>query len=184
MLRYIILVVSVSVSALSAVAFLRENPEFIDTAAVVVKDRIEARKSDQAAAVETASAPTRVYSGTERLRADARGHYIAEFMLNSRRVTGVIDTGATMIALGRSQARRAGIDVRPADFVYKVSTANGTVKAARAIIGEVRLGSIRVRDVEAMVLEDDSLEIVLIGMSFLKRLRNFEFANGMLEMRS
>ena len=51
---------------------------------------------------------------------------------------------------------------------------------ATAIIREVRIGSIRVRDVEAMILEDDGLNIVLIGMTFLNRLRNFEFSNGTL----
>jgi aspartyl protease family protein len=52
-----------------------------------------------------------------------------------------------------------------------------------SVIDEVRLGSIRVRNVEAMVLEDEALDTVLIGMSFLNRLRNFEFSNGTLEMK-
>jgi aspartyl protease family protein len=104
-------------------------------------------------------------------------------MLNNSRVTGVIDTGATMIAMTKSNARRAGIHIAPNDFVYTVSTANGTVHAARAVVREVRLGSIRVRNVDAMILNDESLGTVLIGMSFLNRLRNFEFSNGTLEMR-
>ena len=178
MLRYIVMVVSVSLSALTAVAYLNDNPELVDTAATVVQDKLEARKASQAA-----QQPTRVFSGTERLRADPRGHYVAEFNLNSRRVTGVVDTGATMIAMNMSVARQAGITVRPNEFVYKVNTANGTVKAARVVVDEVRLGSIRVRNVEAMVLEDDAINIVLIGMSFLNRLRNFEFSNGTLEMK-
>ncbi|MFZ2100606.1 MAG: TIGR02281 family clan AA aspartic protease [Oricola sp.] len=178
MLRYIIMVISVSLSALTAVAYLNDNPELVDTATTVVQDKLEARKAHQAV-----QQPTRVLSGTERLRADGRGHYVAEFNLNSRRVTGVVDTGATMIAMNMSIARQAGITVRPNEFVYKVNTANGTVKAARVVVDEVRLGSIRVRDVEAMVLEDEAINIVLIGMSFLNRLRNFEFSNGTLEMK-
>jgi aspartyl protease family protein len=179
MLRYIVMLVSVSLSALTAVAFLNDNPQFVDTAATVVKDKFESRRASEAVAQQ----PTRVYSGTERLRADARGHYIAEFSINSRRVTGVVDTGATTIAMNRSEARRAGIQVAPNEFVYKISTANGVVMAARVVVDEVRVGTIRVRNVEAMVMEDDSLNIVLIGMSFLKRLRNFEFSNGTLVMK-
>jgi aspartyl protease family protein len=183
MLRYLFMVVSVSMSALGAVSFLHENPEFIDTASTVVRDQLETQQARQSVAAVETEKTRPALSGTERLRADARGHYVADFRLNTSRVSGVIDTGATMIALNRTEARRAGIDVTPGEFVYQVNTANGTVKAARAIIGEVRLGSIRVRNVEALILEDDSLKVVLIGMSFLKRLRNFEFSNGMLEMK-
>ncbi|GAB4362913.1 MAG: TIGR02281 family clan AA aspartic protease [Oricola sp.] len=183
MLRYLVMVVMMSVSALAAVRFLHDNPDVVDTAATVMRDTVESREARRTAAQERAGKPARVYSGTERLRADRSGHYVAEFTFNSRRVTGVVDTGATMIALNETEARRAGIFVRPDEFVYSVNTANGRVKAARVVIGEVRLGSIRVRNVEAMVLEDDSLDTVLIGMSFLNRLRNFEFSNGTLEMK-
>jgi aspartyl protease family protein len=181
MLRYLVMVVMMSMSALGVVRFLHENPDVVDTAATVVRDSVESREARQTAA--RAQQPTRVYSGTERLRADRAGHYVAEFSFNSRRVKGVVDTGATMIALNETEARRAGIFVRPNEFVYSVNTANGRVKAARVVIDEVRLGSIRVRNVEAMVLEDDALDTVLIGMSFLKRLRNFQFSNNTLEMK-
>lgn len=176
MLRYLVMVVMMSLSALGAVRFLHENPDVVDTATTVVRDSVESREA-------RAQQPTRVYSGTERLRADRAGHYVAEFSFNSRRVKGVVDTGATMIAMNESAARNAGIFVRPNEFVYSVNTANGRVKAARVVIDEVRLGSIRVRGVDAMVLEDESLDTVLIGMSFLKRLRNFQFSNGTLEMK-
>lgn len=183
MLRYFVMVVMMSLSALGAVRFLHDNPGTVDTAVTVMRDTMESRGARQTAALERAQQPERVYAGTERLRADDRGHYVAEFSFNSRRVVGVVDTGATMIALNRSEARRAGIAVTPAEFVYSVTTANGTARAARAVIDEVRLGTIRVRNVEAMILDDDSLNVVLIGMSFLNRLRNFEFSNGTLEMK-
>jgi len=181
MLRYFVMVVMMSMSALGAVRFLHENPDAVDKAATVMRDTIESREARETAA--RAQQPSRVFSGTERLRADRAGHYVAEFNFNSRRVKGVVDTGATMIAMNETEARRAGIFVRPNEFVYSVNTANGRVKAARVLIDEVRLGSIRVRSVEAMVLEDDALDTVLIGMSFLNRLRNFQFSNGTLEMK-
>jgi len=181
--RYIVLVVMISFSALGVVRFLHQNPEAVDKAAVVARDAVEQQQARKTAASAPVRQPSRVYSGTERLRADRAGHYIAEFSLNSRRVKGVVDTGATLITLNETEARRAGISVRPDEFVYSVSTANGRAKAARVVIDEVRLGSIRVRNVEAVVLEKDALDTVLIGMSFLNRLRNFEFSNGTLEMK-
>ncbi|QKV19746.1 retropepsin-like aspartic protease family protein [Oricola thermophila] len=181
MLRYVVIAVMMSISALGAVRLLHDKPAIVETAATVVRDSAEARRARETAA--NSRHPVRVYSGTERLRADRLGHYVADFSFNSRRVRGVVDTGATLIAMNESEARRAGIFVRPNEFIYPVNTANGRVNAARVVIDEVRLGTIRVRNVEAMVLEDDALDTVLIGMSFLNRLRHFEFSNGVLELK-
>ncbi|MDZ7823931.1 MAG: TIGR02281 family clan AA aspartic protease, partial [Ahrensia sp.] len=69
------------------------------------------------------------------------------------------------------------------DFIYEVSTANGKTKAARVVIDTVTIGSIRVNDVEAMVLSDKALNTVLIGMSFLNRLRGFEYKSSRLMLK-
>ena len=42
MLRYLFIVVSVSISALGAVSFLHDNPQVVDTAATVYKDKMDA----------------------------------------------------------------------------------------------------------------------------------------------
>jgi aspartyl protease family protein len=59
-----------------------------------------------------------------------------------------------------------------------VSTANGTIKAARARLDRVEVGGLVVRDVDAMVLPDEALSENLLGLSFLSKLRRFEYANG------
>ena len=181
MLRYLIMVVTISLSALGAVRFMHDNPDALDRVAVVAKDQVEAQRARRGSG--EAQAGKASFSGTERLRADARGHYVGDFRLNRHRVRAVVDTGATLIALNRTEARRAGIHVASKDFVYQVSTANGATRAARAIIDEVRIGSIKIRNVEAMILDDDSLDIVLIGMSFLNRLRKFEHSGRTLVLK-
>lgn len=178
MLRYFVMVVMISISALGAVSFLHDNPQVLDTAATVYKDKMESQAARATASKSVEQQQS--WSGTVRLQANEGGHFVSQFQLNSRPVTGVVDTGASMIALNQSEARRLGINPAPHEFVYTVNTANGETKAARAIIREVRIGSIRVRDVQAMILEDDALNIVLIGMTFLNRLRNFEFSDGTL----
>jgi aspartyl protease family protein len=115
-----------------------------------------------------------------RLAADERGHFTAEFKLNGRRVEALVDTGATYVAINRSTARRIGINLVPADFVYRVNTANGRAKAAAATIEQLQIGRIYLEDIEAVVLEDRALSATLIGMSFLKRLDRFEVENGAL----
>ena len=64
------------------------------------------------------------------------------------------------------------------DYNATVSTANGIVKAARARLAMVEVGGITVRDVDAMVLPDEALSENLLGLSFLSKLKRFEYANG------
>ncbi|WP_306119840.1 MULTISPECIES: TIGR02281 family clan AA aspartic protease [unclassified Roseitalea] len=177
MFRYVMLLAGVSAAAIGWAEFVTGNPERMDEIAGVARE-----ERPEAPANDTGTQPVTL-AGVERLRADRRGHHIAEFHLNAVRAKGMIDTGATAVAINRSTARRAGIALTRADFIYRVDTANGTVSAALTVLDEVRLGSIRVRDVEALVLEDDALNTVLIGMSFMNRLRGFSVENGTLVLR-
>lgn len=105
--------------------------------------------------------------------ADHRGHFAADFKLNGRLVTAMVDTGATLVALNESTARRIGVKLQPSDFRHRVATANGEVKAASVTIDTLQIGRITLDKVPAVVLEDKALGGTLIGMSFLKRLGKF-----------
>jgi len=59
-----------------------------------------------------------------------------------------------------------------------VTTANGTIKAARTRLAMIELGGLVVRDVDAVVLPDEALSENLLGLSFLSKLKRFEYANG------
>ncbi|MBB4166791.1 MULTISPECIES: TIGR02281 family clan AA aspartic protease [unclassified Rhizobium] len=124
-----------------------------------------------------------VNGGTMRLQADAQGHYSGDFRINGRQVQGLIDTGATYVALNESFARRLGYTGNQLDFRYSVNTANGTTKAAHVILDRVEIGGIRVRDVEAFVLKDDALSFTLVGMSFLRKLASYSVADGSLSLK-
>ncbi|QFY61997.1 TIGR02281 family clan AA aspartic protease [Rhizobium grahamii] len=121
--------------------------------------------------------------GTMRLQADAQGHYTGDFRINGRQVQGLIDTGATYVALNESLARRLGYTANQLDFRYAVSTANGQTKAAHVTLDRVEIGGIRVRDVEAFVLRDEALSSTLVGMSFLKKLGSYSVADGSLSLK-
>ena len=112
-----------------------------------------------------------------------QGHFIAQFRMNGRQVEAMVDTGATMVAINRSTARRLGINVVPADFKYAVSTANGKSKVARGIIQSGEFGDVRVRDVEAAVLDDKALQGTLLGMSFLRELKSFRVEDSELILK-
>ncbi|EPF00274.1 TIGR02281 family clan AA aspartic protease [Rhizobium grahamii] len=126
---------------------------------------------------------TAAAGGTMRLRADAQGHYSGDFKINGRPVQGLIDTGATYVALNESFARRLGYTGNRLDFRYSVDTANGQTKAAHVTLDRVEIGGIRVREVEAFVLKDDALTSTLVGMSFLKKLASYSVAGGSLSLK-
>src|SRR5688572_18064794 len=63
------------------------------------------------------------------IEAERDGHFYIEAHINLRPVRMMVDTGATVVALRRSDAEAAGIRVRPADFDQPVQTANGTTQA-------------------------------------------------------
>ena len=115
-----------------------------------------------------------------RVAADAWGHFLADFKLNGRVVEAMVDTGATLVAINASTARRIGIKLKEADFKYQVETANGATRAASANIGNLQIGRIYVENVQAVVLEDKALSNTLIGMSFLNRLGKFQVESGSL----
>ena len=83
-----------------------------------------------------------------------------------------------MVALNESSAARFGLRPTPGDYTASVSTANGKIKGARARIAMLDVGGLIVRDVDAMVLPDAALSENLLGLSFLSRLKRFEYAGG------
>jgi aspartyl protease family protein len=109
---------------------------------------------------------------------DARGHFQAEGRIDGQRIAFMVDTGASVIALNEKTAARFGLRPSRGDYNTTVSTANGTIKAARTRLAMVELGGLIVRDVEAMVLPDEALSENLLGLSFLSRLKRFEYAGG------
>jgi aspartyl protease family protein len=113
---------------------------------------------------------------------DARGHFQTDARIDGQRIDFMVDTGASVVALNEKSAARFGLRPSRGDYNATVTTANGTIKAARARIAMMDVGGLVVRDVEAMVLPDEALSENLLGLSFLSRLKRFEYANGRLVM--
>jgi len=111
---------------------------------------------------------------------DARGHFQTEGRVDGQRVGFMVDTGASVVALNESSAARFGLRPSRGDYNATVTTANGTIKAARTRLAMLDVGGLIVRDVDAMVLPDEALSENLLGLSFLSRLRRFEYANGQM----
>jgi aspartyl protease family protein len=110
------------------------------------------------------------------------GHFSGTFTINGRKADGLVDTGASVIAINVSTARRLGVSTGSLPFNANVNTANGIVKAAVVTLERVEIGTIAVKDVQAMVLPDKSLSGMLVGMSFLNKLSSYKVENGALHL--
>lgn len=111
---------------------------------------------------------------------DARGHFFTDGRIDGQRINFLVDTGASLVALNEKSAARFGLRPSRSDYNATVTTANGTIKAARARLAMIELDGLIVRDVDALVLPDAALSENLLGMSFLSKLKRFNYANGRL----
>lgn len=183
MLRKLLILIVCAVAAASVPMLYERNPESFNA---ILKPEAEPRAPDMVAKAEIRTSQpvepaTEVLLGRKvKIAADEFGHFNADFRLNGRNVGAMIDTGATLVAMNAATARRVGIKVMPADFKYKVRTANGETRAAGVMIEKLQIGRILVESVEAVVLDDQALDGTLIGVSFLKRLAKYQVENGAL----
>jgi aspartyl protease family protein len=119
-----------------------------------------------------------------RIRKRGDGHFVARVSVEGASVSMLVDTGASTVVLRQSDARLLGVDTRNLRYTVPVQTANGLAYAAHARLREVSIGSITLRNVDALVAQPGALKESLLGMSFLSRLRSYEFAGEFLTFRN
>ena len=118
----------------------------------------------------------------EQIYADERGMFRSVGTINGRTVRFLVDTGATTVAMNKSQARQLGVDYRMTGERVVVSTASENVKGYRVRLKSVSLGKIKQKDVDAMVIDGNHPGPILLGMSFLDKLK-VEKAGGVMKIR-
>ena len=118
-----------------------------------------------------------------RIRKQIDGHFIARTDVNGVSVNMVVDTGASTIVLTQEDAGRLGFDIAQLVYSVPVQTANGRSFAAKVRLPGVSVGAVRVTNVEALIARPGSLHQSLLGMSFLSRLRSYEFSGDFLTLR-
>ena len=108
-------------------------------------------------------------SGADRvsLTADAAGHFFTAGHINNKPVQFMVDTGATVVALGQAEADRLGLDYR-SGLPVRMGTANGVTRGWAIKLRQVRVGDVIAYDVDAVVTPM-GMPAVLLGNSFLKR---------------
>lgn len=119
-----------------------------------------------------------------RIRKRTDGHFMAKTTVNGVVLGMLVDTGASTVVLKTTDAQKLGIDVDRLVYSVPVHTANGTTYAAHVRLKRLAVGSIAVNEVEALVAKPGALKENLLGMSFLSRLRSYEFSGEYLTLRT
>lgn len=101
------------------------------------------------------------------MSADSGGHFVGQGTINSRPMQYLVDTGATSIGIGVSDAERMGLDYKRGNPV-EVATANGVARGWRIRLSSVRVNDVEVREVDAIVTPY-AMPFVLLGNSYLTR---------------
>jgi aspartyl protease family protein len=108
------------------------------------------------------------------------GHFRVTGRVDGRRIDFMVDTGASVIALKPEDAAILGIRPAERDYSAMVRTANGAIRVAPVALDTVEIEDLEVHNVAAVVLPAGVANENLLGLSFLRRLRRFEYADGKL----
>jgi aspartyl protease family protein len=138
-----------------------------ESATFLVEGKRQTLKMGQAASVAGNAGP--VNNNPVSLYADSRGHFTGNLSINGASLKYLVDTGATTVALNSGDAKFAKIDYEKGEKV-PVNTANGVVTAYLVKLNTLKIGTIILNNVEAVVNEGGSPEVVLLGMSALNKL--------------
>lgn len=127
-------------------------------------------------------APPRTAAREVVLTAGSGGHFTAGGSINGKQVRFMVDTGATLVSLGKDDAERLGIDLSNARRAT-TQTANGPVSVWLVTLNSVRVGEVELSNVGAAVVPQP-MPMVLLGNSFLSRMTMKREADVMrLELR-
>ena len=135
-----------------------------DTATLEVDGRKRVLRVGQ----NVAAQPSGGGPATAILTADGAGHFYVTGNINGSSVRFIVDTGASLISLGASDARRIGIDASRGQRGI-ANTANGQAVVSRVKLDTVRVGEIVLNNVDGIVHQQD-MPFALLGMSFLNRM--------------
>ena len=108
---------------------------------------------------------------TERVVVDQNGMFRSYGSINGQSVKFLVDTGATSVAMSEKAARKLGIQYQLKGTPTRTSTASGIAKAWSVTLKTVSLGKLLERNVQGVVVEGDFPRQVLLGMSFLNKMK-------------
>lgn len=112
------------------------------------------------------------------LRADNQGHFRGNGFINDKAMHYMVDTGASVIGIGITDAQRLRLDYSQGERVT-LRTANGNAQGWRIKLDSVRVGDITLYGIHAVV-SPQPMPHILLGNSFLSQLHMTRQGNEMV----
>jgi aspartyl protease family protein len=137
-------------------------------------------KKREAAAASAGTPVSR--PGAVQIRRASDSHFYAEAEVQGRRIRMLVDSGASMVALTRSDAEAIGIDVDSLPVGGTAQTAGGPIPMRMVMLDSVNVDGIEIRRVEAAVIDAD-MGISLLGQSFLAKLDAVNVEGDVMTLR-
>lgn len=96
------------------------------------------------------------------------GHFYVDARVGAATVHFIVDTGASIVALSRSDAQAAGVQFSQSDFTATGETASGRVAMRPVTLPSISVGSLTANNVDGAVVDGD-MGVSLLGQSWLRR---------------
>jgi aspartyl protease family protein len=107
------------------------------------------------------------------------GHFYAEAQVNGARVTFLVDTGASIVALTPTDAQRAGIALPSQRATAR--GVGGEIEVIPVTIDRLAIGPLEARGVSAAIARE--LPVSLLGQSFLSQVGTVEISGDRMVLR-
>lgn len=107
------------------------------------------------------------------LERETDGHFYAAADVDGTPVRLMVDTGASMIALSATDARKLGFDWNASELQHVGRGVNGDVLGKPVKLDSVTVGDLQADNVEAVIVPE-GLDVSLLGQSFLSQVENVQ----------
>lgn len=114
---------------------------------------------------------------------DSDGHFRTNTIINGRSLRMLVDTGASMVAISRSDAENLGFHFRDSAFNRSGKSATGRVRFVEINIPEMTVGGITIQNVSTAIIDRRQMP-PLLGMTFISRLKKMEISDNMLHFKN
>jgi aspartyl protease family protein len=113
------------------------------------------------------------------IKASNNGHFYVQIKINKVPIRFMVDTGASDISMTIKDAKKANINTQNLSHFKQYQTANGVITGAISNAKEVEIAGMAFKDV-AVSINQSQMETSLLGMSFLRKFKKYEFYQDQL----
>jgi aspartyl protease family protein len=107
------------------------------------------------------------------------GHFWLRASINGVNADFMVDSGATVTAMGDALARQTNVQLDGRKILLE--TANGQIEARTGNIAEFRIGDFQIDDLD-VVVGDNFGDVNVVGMNFLDSFSSWKVQGDVMEL--